>query len=941
MDDILDLNFNHHHLKSNQPSSTTTTTTAFDHLSNSILKSSTSPSPNYHHQSISTHHQSKQQAYHQPKPQAHHRDAFSSIFDHPSSKPSSSSNPQPSSNLTLSQQLQSSSAHHHHPIPSSSVIPPTSSQSTWDFDLLDQPQPQPPPRQLSPPPSLDSSFARPTTIIHPNHSGLLDPFSDFDPTPIPSNPSSHTHLNPSHSDSLLGHEFGPVETPHQHIQSITSTTTDPSDSSVEILGLLATPIDQLATHRIKSKATQLSSSSSPSSQLKPNSPPTHHLLRSKSSQDPTDPPPPHLLAQLVEIGFCPALSRKALTHTRDPNTGHWDLSSAIDNLLITQPDRSSNPPDRDLIDPLTSQASRHQPLRTVSHDGRFNPNSQPKPEPTTTSLSGLQTKELQDQAVELLAQASAYGSTALGRAATFWKQSKASLTKAIEDQTTYKSVDPTKDYDSVKPKWMKEVPASSHTDSLNPSPPSSSPGFPFSDRDSQAALDRRITNPSSSDHKSASRQPYISSARRKVTERTARHPLTRDSPTGINSGPSISLFSPQEDLSFSSPTISTTHPSSSKPPATKLNPVCSFPTLPIISVSQQQIQRSETYRNKGNEYFKQGQYGHAEGAYTRALEALQDPTNVSSSSQTIDVYFGTLPVYNNRASARLKNGDGKGAKEDVERVIEIIFCEDQDMNKSVEELKQRLDWNQTRIPDELRSSLNIPEQVGKAFSKRARIHEDFEKWPQAKIDWEICRKLGGDVIRGAGGLKIINESLSRCSQALDKNQNRSNGMMNPITTTTATTTTRTTRTTTMSSSDSRTRSTPQLSRDQSRRMNQKVNEAVQRLRESNERLEIESNQKLESKDFVDDKILRWKSGKESNLRALIASLDSVLWDRLGWSKVNMSELLTAAQVKSKYVKAISKVHPDKIPKDASIVEQMIAKSVFATLNEAWIAMQSA
>ncbi|KAI9609286.1 hypothetical protein H4Q26_007236 [Puccinia striiformis f. sp. tritici PST-130] len=50
----------------------------------------------------------------------------------------------------------------------------------------------------------------------------------------------------------------------------------------------------------------------------------------------------------------------------------------------------------------------------------------------------------------------------------------------------------------------------------------------------------------------------------------------------------------------------------------------------------------------------------------------------------------------------------------------------------------------------------------------------------------------------------------------------------------------------------------------------------------------------------------------------------------------MSELLTDSQVKIKYVKAISKVHPDK---DATVVEQMIAKSVFAVLNEAWIATQ--
>jgi len=47
-------------------------------------------------------------------------------------------------------------------------------------------------------------------------------------------------------------------------------------------------------------------------------------------------------------------------------------------------------------------------------------------------------------------------------------------------------------------------------------------------------------------------------------------------------------------------------------------------------------------------------------------------------------------------------------------------------------------------------------------------------------------------------------------------------------------------------------------------------------------------------------------------RALIASLDSVLWEELGWKKVGMHELITDSQLKVRYVRAISKVHPDKV-----------------------------
>lgn len=66
------------------------------------------------------------------------------------------------------------------------------------------------------------------------------------------------------------------------------------------------------------------------------------------------------------------------------------------------------------------------------------------------------------------------------------------------------------------------------------------------------------------------------------------------------------------------------------------------------------------------------------------------------------------------------------------------------------------------------------------------------------------------------------------------------------------------------------------------------------------------------KDSIDARLGAWKNGKESNLRALIASLDSVLWPELGWQKVGMAELVTPNQVKIRYTKAIAKLHPDKV-----------------------------
>jgi hypothetical protein len=117
-------------------------------------------------------------------------------------------------------------------------------------------------------------------------------------------------------------------------------------------------------------------------------------------------------------------------------------------------------------------------------------------------------------------------------------------------------------------------------------------------------------------------------------------------------------------------------------------------------------------------------------------------------------------------------------------------------------------------------------------------------------------------------------------------------------------------------------------------------EALKALRAATSAAEAEDNQRHELKDSVDARLLAWKGGKEANIRALIASLDSVLWSELKWQKVGMHELVSNAQVKSRYTRAIARVHPDKLNAQNTTVEQrMIANGVFGALNEAWNAFQ--
>ena len=48
------------------------------------------------------------------------------------------------------------------------------------------------------------------------------------------------------------------------------------------------------------------------------------------------------------------------------------------------------------------------------------------------------------------------------------------------------------------------------------------------------------------------------------------------------------------------------------------------------------------------------------------------------------------------------------------------------------------------------------------------------------------------------------------------------------------------------------------------------------------------------------------------MRALLSSLETVLWNDSGWKKVGMGEVILPGKVKVVYMKGIAKVHPDKV-----------------------------
>ncbi|XP_074031874.1 LOW QUALITY PROTEIN: cyclin-G-associated kinase [Leptinotarsa decemlineata] len=80
------------------------------------------------------------------------------------------------------------------------------------------------------------------------------------------------------------------------------------------------------------------------------------------------------------------------------------------------------------------------------------------------------------------------------------------------------------------------------------------------------------------------------------------------------------------------------------------------------------------------------------------------------------------------------------------------------------------------------------------------------------------------------------------------------------------------------------------------------------------------------------KVMEWTEGKKSNIRALLCSMHTILWDGAKWNKCEMHQLVSASDVKKAYRRACLAVHPDK---QAGTDNESLAKLIFMELNNAW------
>ncbi|KAI0326730.1 hypothetical protein GY45DRAFT_68712 [Cubamyces sp. BRFM 1775] len=632
-----------------------------------------------------------------------------------------------------------------------------------------------------------------------------------------------------------------------------------SSDEDDILGDLSKPVEKLAARQ-------------PSARNTPSPQPPRSGQRSRAVS-----PPPHVIGQIVEMGFSIQQARVALAAT---DTG-LDVQAALDMLLSNGAASSSPAPEQ-------QPESRRRPSREPGHERYYGsdeeeggpPQRQQQRPPTRSPPQAQRStrdrpardsplgpeaqKNLQEQADKLLAQASEIGLNMFNKANAFWKEGKERVQRAYEERAaTAGSSRPTAGPGTGRggrPKWMQDAAEDEHRPDTT-----HTGGFRDDDDDGPSPSRRpQAKQPPSR----APEQPVAESpaSRLKVGN------LFSDDPPAVYVSPFRRKGNPRTQTTENSPAATPAPPAQRATPS----PVPARAPSPIplvqrrtVSASPSAIAESAKQKAAGTEKFKLGQYAEAESLYSAAIRALPES------------HLLLVPLYNNRALTRIKTGDHTGAIEDCTTVINLIGASYHPSREA----------KVTRTEDG--AGVDLADGLVKAWWRRAEAYEGKEKWDAARQDWEaiagadFAGKVRTEAVRGIG----------RCRRMLNTDASTGASTAPPP----------------PAAASAAAKPKPKPAPPRARpRVPTPPSEALNRVREANEAAEAEDQQRHELKDAVEARLGAWKAGKETNIRALIASLDTVLWPELGWQKVGIHELVSPSQVKIRYTKAIAKVHPDKV-----------------------------
>ena len=281
-----------------------------------------------------------------------------------------------------------------------------------------------------------------------------------------------------------------------------------------------------------------------------------------------------------------------------------------------------------------------------------------------------------------------------------------------------------------------------------------------------------------------------------------------------------------------------------------------LPSRQIPAISPMAIQTSTRHRLEGTAHFKRGDYAAAHASYSSSLSAVPPSHPL------------TIILLTNRSLTSLKTGATKQAVDDADAALRVI-------GPSLGQGEMVTVIGDTGTEERR----DMKDLYGKALSRKAEALEQMERWADASAVWQLCVESGVAGATAAAGRQ-------RCQGALAPKPKPAPRPA-PV------------------------RAKPKPSALASLGP-QKSSEAVQRLRQANSAAAREDDEKFALSEKVDARVAAWRDGKRENIRALLGSLDQVLWEGSGWKKVGLHELLVANKVKIIYMKAIAKTHPDKV-----------------------------
>lgn len=576
-----------------------------------------------------------------------------------------------------------------------------------------------------------------------------------------------------------------------------------------------------------------------------------------------------LVAQLVDMGFNVEQAQVAVEAT-----GGKDLQEAIDLLVqnteAVQAQQTSKTArarnalfaDREVSTRSAAKAEqRQQPKRRVNDDEQRRVPSRSEQSEVFSPAALQQHKE------KLVAQATELGGFLYKNASIFVKTGRERINKAVETWQEQQRTEQLRRQQG-RPRWMTQTVDEAFQE-LHDDENGSLPAEKFVDDDSsdENPEEERKEELAWRAQQEAKRKEYIAQMRRQQQREDAklRAQKEQQEQEEVYVSPSRRRAAASRASTRKQPV-----PTAPQPTPIPVRPKVQC-TRPVVTASSEALSCAHQAREKGNEQFKLGQFGEAEAFYTQAIMEL--PSG----------HDHLVILYNNRAAARLKIGEYKKCIEDCTMAIDMAKASGED---NYEAQGITIQWK---------------DQIAKGLSRKAEAFESIEKYSEALKVYEELIQMGGSHSSKAS------QGLARCRKAL----NPPPKSFKPPSET---------KSSPSKPKESKTSGSAFPGIDYSifeapapvTSAHVQNSKAVADLRAQAAQQEADEAERLSKTDDVNARITNWKAGKEQNLRALLATLDTLLWPGAQWRGAQMSELINPKRCKMVYLKAIAKVHPDKV-----------------------------